>query len=132
MKKLLPVLASISICSSAFAQSIANNGQLDDFSELSTSYTVPFVMHDGVKLYTDIYMPILRDCLMVDVAIPVVNTTLKIQLLPKGSQLIQYDKVRINGVEQENPVPQQLPMVFSRTPYNTGDGNNVEGSVIAL
>jgi predicted acyl esterase len=132
MKKLLPVLASISICSSAFAQSIANNGQLDDFSELSTSYTVPFVMHDGVKLYTDIYMPILRDCLMVDVAIPVVNTTLKIQLLPKGSQLIQYDKVRINGVEQENPVPQQLPMVFSRTPYNKGDGNNVEGSVIAL
>lgn len=113
-------------------QNFSNNGQLDDFSELSTSYTVPVYMHDSVKLYTDIYMPILKDCLMVDVAIPVVNQTLKIQLLPKGMQIIQYDKVRINGEWQPNPVPQQLPMVLSRTPYNKGNGNNVEGAVISL
>ncbi len=110
----------------------ANNGKLDDLTELSTTYNVPFTMPDGVKLYTDIYMPILKDCLLVDVTIPVVNTNLTIQLLPKGMQLIQYDKVKINGVEQDNPIPQQLPMVFSRTPYNKGDGTNVEGSVIAL
>jgi hypothetical protein len=36
-----------------YSQGIANNGQLDDISEFTSKFTVPLVMPDGTKLFTD-------------------------------------------------------------------------------
>lgn len=133
MRKVL--LASIALfCLSAASYSQPawqNNGKFDDFSELSTSFTVPFTMPDGIKLYTDVYLPVVQDCLVVPITIPVPlvgDITRDLMLIPKGTQIIIYDS--ING--QPNPNPFQLPMVFSRTPYKKGNGRNVEGSVISM
>lgn len=134
MKKVLLslfVILSISATVSAQQPTWANNGKFDDLSELSTSYSIPFVMPDGVKLMTDIYLPIVQDCLVVPITIPIPgfgDQTVDLPLIPKGTQIIMYDS--ING--QPNPNPFQLPMVFSRTPYDKGEGDNVEGSIISL
>jgi len=58
------VIAFIVLHFSAKAQ--IPNGQLDDIKEFSTKITVPFVMPDGVKLFTDVYVPRVRDSLVVD------------------------------------------------------------------
>lgn len=98
------------------------NGQIDDFSELCTKQTVQFTMPDGIKLETDVYLPILQDSLLVpiDIAIPDLlgggTFNMNLQVLPRGKQIIVYDS--ING--QPNPNPYQLPIIFSRTPYNKG------------
>lgn len=109
----------------AYAQN--HNGQLDDIRELSTKKTIPIVMPDGIKLMTDVYLPILRDSLLIDVDIPLVGKQ-RIQLLPRGVQYIMYDSV--NG--QPNPNPFQLPMVFSRTPYNKGSWDDAAAPVNIL
>lgn len=101
-----------------------NNDKLDNIQELCTSYTVPFVMPDGVTLYTDVYLPILRDNM--EVEFDIAGQNINIQLLRKGTQLLVYDS--ING--QPNPNPYQLPMIFSRTPYDKGNGDNAEGPAI--
>ena len=95
------------------------NGQIDDFSELVTKKTMPIVMPDGIQLMTDFYLPIMQDCVLVDVDIPLVGNR-KIQLIPRGAQYIIYDSVRVNGQMVPNPNPYKLPTIFSRTPYNKG------------
>ena len=72
-------------CCSANAQN--NNGQLDNIEELATKFTIPVTMPDGINLMTDVYLPILRDSLLVTVNIPLVGNQ-TIQLLPKGIQYI--------------------------------------------
>ncbi|MDQ3193333.1 MAG: CocE/NonD family hydrolase [Bacteroidota bacterium] len=91
-----------------------NNGKLDQISEFTTVSTVPFTMHDGVKLMTDIYLPITSDSLTIDISI--LGSTYNLQIIPKGIQLFVYDS--ING--QENSNKYRLPLVFTRTPYNKG------------
>jgi predicted acyl esterase len=107
-----------------YAQSTLNNGQLDDISEFTTKFTVPLVMPDGVKLFTDFYVPRTRDSLSVDLL------GFKIEMIPKGSQILLYDT--LNG--QPNPNPYQLPTVFTRTPYNKGrpDEYDAIGSIMAI
>ena len=41
------------------------NGKLDDIKEFSTKVTVPFRMPDGVIMFTDVYLPRVRDSLRV-------------------------------------------------------------------
>lgn len=96
-----------------------SNGQLDNFSEFSTKTTYDLTMSDGTILKTDIYFPVLQDCLIVSMNIPPFGNV-SAEVLPKGLQYIIYDSV--NG--QKNPNPYQLPLVFMRTPYdkNTDDG----------
>ncbi|MBX7182874.1 MAG: CocE/NonD family hydrolase [Bacteroidia bacterium] len=125
MKKILLSSIFLGFFSIVVAQT-SLNGKIDDFSELSTSYTVPFSMPDGVKLMTDIYLPVTRDCLTVPVDFN--GMSFDVMLIKRGTQLIRYDSVN----HQPNPNPFQLPMVFSRTPYNKGDGRNAEGSLVAL
>lgn len=104
-----------------------HNGQLDDLHELSTKQTIPITMPDGTKLMTDVYLPILQDSLLVDIDIPLVGNQ-RIQLLPRGIQYIMYDSV--NG--QPNPLPFQLPMVFSRTPYDKGSWDEAAAPINIL
>ncbi|HRG90438.1 MAG TPA: CocE/NonD family hydrolase, partial [Chitinophagales bacterium] len=103
------------------------NGQLDDIKEFSTKITVPFVMPDGVKLFTDVYVPRLRDSLVVDLGtINILGTDLvtnPITFIPYGAQVIVYDSM--NG--QPNPNPYQLPTVYTRTPYDKGDFDELGG-----
>jgi predicted acyl esterase len=116
MKKLLlPFFVFFTL--SVNSQNVNLNGQIDNFEELVTKKTIPIVMPDGIKLMTDFYLPIMQDCLMVNIDIPLIGGTTSIKLIPKGVQYIIYDS--ING--QINPNPYQLPMIFSRTPYNKGD-----------
>lgn len=90
-----------------------SNGQLDLISELSTKITVPFTMPDGVVLETDIYLPILSDSVTFNIGGNI------IELIPKGTQLFVYDSIG----NTLNPNKYQLPLVFTRTPYNKDGGN---------
>jgi len=126
MKKISAfVIALIAFQLSSKAQ--VPNGQLDDIKEFSTKYTVPFVMPDGVKLFTDVYVPRLRDSLVVDLGtlnlLGIQIQTNPITFIPRGVQVIVYDS--ING--QPNPNPYQLPTIFTRTPYDKGDFDELGG-----
>ena len=94
------------------------NGRIDQIEDLATLTTVPFEMPDGTQLMTDIYLPVLSDCLMVDVEIPGLGS-LPLELIPRGTQLFLYDS--LNG--RPNPNPYQLPMIFVRTPYSKSGEN---------
>ena len=120
MKKLYAfVLALAAFNFQAQSQGNQPNGTLDDFKEFTTKVTVPFVMPDGVKLMTDVYVPRLRDSLRVSLGtIDLLGLTQietdTVTFIPYGSQIIFYDS--LNG--QPNPNPYQLPTIFTRTPYN--------------
>ncbi len=111
MRFILPVFFLIVVSMGVKAQ---GNGQLDEFSDFSTSFNYSFITTDGVKLSTDLYLPITSDSMMVE--LPFGNETFAVQIIPRGVQLLVYDS--INGMP--NPNPFQLPMVFTRTPYNKG------------
>ncbi|MFN5909989.1 MAG: CocE/NonD family hydrolase [Bacteroidota bacterium] len=119
MKKLFLLLFVCGAISGAISQSTDNNGQLDNLEELSTKYTIPITMPDGINLMMDIYLPVLRDSLIINVDI--LGQSVPIQVLRKGVQFIMYDS--ING--QPNPNPYQLPMIYSRTPYNKGEWDGI-------
>jgi predicted acyl esterase len=125
MKKISTIFLAVLFSLTLVAQN--NNGQLDNIRELSTKVTIPITMPDGINLMTDVYLPILQDCVLVDVDIPLVGNQ-RIQILPKGVQFIMYDSV--NG--QPNPLPFQLPMVFSRTPYNKGSWDDAAAPINIL
>jgi len=131
-KFILPLLLTV-IGFQSNGQAILN-GQIDDFTELTTVVTEEFVMPDGVKLMTDIYLPMLRDCLLVPVNIDIPSVlgggtqSFSLELIPRGKQFLIYETV--NG--QPNPNPYQLPMILSRTPYNKGAQNAEEGAIIGL
>lgn len=91
-----------------------NNGRLDTITEFSTIITVYATMPDGVRLATDIYLPIISDS--ISTSVPFGDTSYTIQIIPKGTQLFVYDS--INGAP--NPNPFQLPLIFTRTPYGKG------------
>ena len=97
------------------------NGQFDDPAELATRFSVPFRMPDGVRLMTDIYLPIPQDCLIttldIDYGSGVYSSDLK--LISKGKQLVIYDSIN-GGI---NPNPYKLPIIFVRTPYDKAGGD---------
>ncbi len=133
MKKILLYVALAGTALQSQAQNILN-GQIDNFSELTTVISQEFVMPDGVKLMTDLYLPILQDCLVVPVALDIPaalgggTQSFSLELIPRGKQFLVYDS--LNG--GLNPNPYQLPMILSRTPYDKGDQNAEEGAVIGL
>jgi predicted acyl esterase len=102
------------------------NGTLDQLYDFAQRIQVPFTMPDGIKLQTDVYIPILQDSLTFEFEIPIINKAIKLKVLPRGVQYIRYDS--INGMA--NPNPYQLPAIMSRTPYNKRDPQ--QGSAMAL
>jgi predicted acyl esterase len=133
MKKILLSIVVAGAALQAQAQAVLN-GKIDNFSELTTVVSEEFVMPDGVKLMTDLYLPLLQDCLMVPINIDIPSQLgggtqeFSLELIPRGKQFLIYETV--NGLP--NPNPQQLPMILSRTPYDKGDQNAEEGAVIGL
>lgn len=109
MKHLVPLLFFLLIGFYSYAQP---NGQLDELKDFSSSFSYEFTTSDGIKLATDLYLPITSDS-MVEF-LPFGDETYPIVIVPKGTQLMLYDS--LNG--GLNPNPYQLPMIFTRTPYN--------------
>ena len=104
-----------------------NNGKLDRIDEYVTRIEVPFTMPDGIRLMTDVYLPIVRDCMLVHVDDTLLGAPVKgdIVFIEKGTQLIIYDTV--NGQKLDDTSRYQLPVLLTRTPYNkfdTAKGNN--------
>ena len=122
-----PVIVFMFMALSVCGQSTTGLG----VSSFATKITVPFVMPDGVKLMTDVYLPRLRDSLRLSLGkIVLLGDTIQtdsITLLHAGQQIIFYDS--LNG--QPNPNPYQLPTIFTRTPYNKG-GFDALGGVLPL
>ena len=124
------------------------NGKIDNLLEFSTVYSEEFEMHDGTKLMTDVYLPIMRDCLLVPlnvdveeaiqsflddnlpIPVPISADPIEIdlELIPRGTQYVIYDE--LNG--NPNPNPYKLPMILTRTPYNKGDQDAEEAPVMNL
>jgi predicted acyl esterase len=108
------------------------NGKIDAISEFSNRRTVGFTMPDGIKLSTDVFIPETQDCMLVNITLPLPawlggTTDLgDVMMIPNKTQIIIYDS--IGG--QPNPNPYQLPVVFTRTPYDkTGD---ITGEYVCL
>ncbi|HHZ64354.1 MAG TPA: hypothetical protein EYN51_02455, partial [Flavobacteriales bacterium] len=101
-------------------------------------------MPDGIKLMTDVYLPLLSDSLTYMITIDTIIglhilDSFNIELIKKGTQIIIYDsitlpdtlstsplKLKWNYYDKQNlvanPNPFQLPVIFTRTPYNkTGE-----------
>lgn len=117
MKKLILLLLALPI---AFANAQNNNGSIDDVNEMFTKETVYVKTKDGINLATDVYLPVMQDCVITDIVIG--PSTYSIQLIPKGNQYVIYDTANIN---KEN---YKLPIVYTRTPYNKigeNNGNNL-------
>jgi predicted acyl esterase len=125
MKKSILHILLLLLTATCFAQN--NNGSLDDVSEFSTKQTIPIRMPGGIELMTDIYLPITSDSLTV---VTMIGTdTLTIQLIPKGTQLIVYPTmINSNGDTVANPNPYQLPLIFTRSPYDK-NGDDIGGAV---
>lgn len=137
MKRVLFSLVLIgSVLGFARAQNsdIILNGKIDNLLEFSTVYSEEFVMHDSVKLMTDVYLPVMRDCLLVPISIDLPaalgggSIDYDLELIPRGTQYVIYDS--ING--QPNPNPYKLPIVLTRTPYNKGDQSAEEAPIMNL
>ncbi len=116
------------LSASLFAQP-NNNGTLDNVEEFTTKYTIPFTMPDGIKLMTDVYVPVVQDCLMVHFVDTIIGFPVdrNLEIIKKGSQIVIYDTV--NG--QPNPNPYQLPLIFTRTPYGKS-GSDAAGALMSM
>lgn len=139
MKQFFALTTAVLLSFASFSQNQpwANNGKLDAFEEFTTKYTLPMELPDGTRLYTDMYLPRLRDSLVqpfdIETTIPLIGLV-KAKGTPtfieKGEQIIFYDT--ING--QPNPNPYQLPTIFTRTPYDKGGPEKTDelGAILAL
>lgn len=78
--------------------------------------TVQVVTKDGIHLETDIYLPVMQDCVMFDITLN--GIAFPIQLIKKHTQYIIFDSTNIT---KEN---YRLPLILTRTPYGkSGSGN---------
>lgn len=91
------------------------NGELDQLSDFSKMETRYFTMDDGTQLATDVYLPITTDSMTIEVDLPGTGPA-TILVIPKGTQYLIYDS--INNAVNSNPY--QLPVIFTRSPYNKG------------
>ena len=107
-----------------------NNGALDNIEEFTTKFTVPFTMPDGVKLMTDVYLPIIQDELSsaVDDTLDLIVGKFPVQgnltIWKKGTQIVIYDT--LNGQPLTGADRYQLPLIFTRTPYNKQGNANLQ------
>ncbi len=137
-RSLFALLLLLGLHTGTRGQDIILNGQIDNLLEFSTVFSEEFVMHDSVKLMTDVYLPVMRDCLMVPISIelpaqlqPIFGNEpieYNLELIPRGTQYVIYDS--LNG--QPNPNPYQLPLILTRTPYDKGDQSAEEAPVMNL
>lgn len=86
------------------------NGVIDDINELVQMDTVYIPMNDGTLLATSIALPVFQDSVTTNITIG--ENSYPIKIIPIGAQYIVSDSTDIT------PKSYELPMIFSRTPYN--------------
>lgn len=124
MKKALIIATLFFSSTSLFSQN--SNGEFDEIGDFSTKQTVQITMGDGTHLATDIFLPITQDSMSIMIDLPLFGPT-PVQIIPKGIQYLIYDS--INGGLNENPY--QLPILFSRTPYDK-QGSSDYGNTVSM
>ncbi len=124
MKTIFTCLSLLVLASALYGQT--PNGTLDEISDFAVKESVQFTMPDGTHLETDIFIPITQDSMMVTIEIPGLGPT-PVQVIPRGIQYLIYDSVN-NAI---NPNPFQLPVLFTRTPYNKHSSSNY-GHVVSI
>ena len=81
------------------SDSVPKNGAIDRIEDMALRAQVPFTMPDGVKLQTDVFLPIFQDSLTVD--FDLLGNKVNLVVMKKGIQYIMYDS--INGKPNPNP-----------------------------
>ena len=66
---LLSFIIVSSLFNSAKSQDVILNGKIDNLLEFCTPFSEEFIMSDSVKLMTDVYLPVMRNCLLVPISI---------------------------------------------------------------
>jgi predicted acyl esterase len=120
------LLSAVSV--QGFSQSDPNNGLIDGLDELTTRKEYWFTMKDGVRLASDVFLPVLSDHLAV------ANITIPSPIPGMGNIVIPRLKMANKGVQfmryPNQADPMQLPVLFTRTPYNKNDPTG--GQIYAL
>ncbi|MDY0141257.1 MAG: CocE/NonD family hydrolase [Bacteroidales bacterium] len=124
MKTIFTCLNLLFLASALFGQTL--NGTLDEISDFAVKESVQFTMPDGTHLETDVFLPITQDSMMVTIDIPGLGPT-PVQVIPRGIQYLIYDSIN-NAI---NPNPFQLPVLFTRTPYNKHSSSDY-GHVVSI
>ncbi len=113
MKQLIALFLLFSL-SVNYAQN--NNGTIDNINEMYSMQTIQVVTKDGIHLATDLYLPVMQDCVLFDITLN--GNIFPIQLIKKNTQYIIYDTTNVNKNSY------RLPLILTRTPYDkTGSGN---------
>ncbi|MEX0813512.1 MAG: CocE/NonD family hydrolase [Chitinophagales bacterium] len=137
-KNLLIWICCVLLCLNNSTAQVNLNGQLDNIEEFSTIITKDVVMPDGTVLKTDVFVPVLQDCLTVSfeasefpLPIPDLDPVVTFEVIKRGTQLFIYEDFNgqpVDSVEDRNAY--QLPFIFTRTPYNKkGD---ITGRIISI
>ena len=98
------------VFSTNLSAQIIPNGKIDNLDELSLKETTFTLTKDGIKLATDIYLPIFRDSIVTDITIG--SNTFTIELIKKNTQFVIFDTNNLSATNYS------LPIIFSRTPYD--------------
>ncbi|MCI5056671.1 MAG: hypothetical protein MRY83_11215, partial [Flavobacteriales bacterium] len=135
MSRFLMVALIVTALARQFGSAQNHNGRLDNLEEFTTMVEVPFTMPDGINLKTNVFLPIVQDCMIVRLNGSVnvfgfnIGIDQNIELIQKGTQIVIYDS--LNGSPVTGDDRYKLPMVFTRTPYNKGS-NLLEGSIFSI
>lgn len=140
LKNLL-ILTGLLACVFQYTQAqVTLNGQLDNIEEFSTIITKEVVMPDSTILMTDVFVPVLQDCLTVTLqssdipiigAIPGLDQEVTLEIIKRGTQLFVYEEFNgqpVDSVEGRNRY--QLPFLFTRTPY--GKNGDLVGRIVSI
>lgn len=122
------------------AAQVTRDGQLNNIEEFSTIITKDVIMPDSTILKTDVYVPVLQDCLTVTLqtedipiigAIPGIDTEVTLEVIKRGTQLFIYENFNGKAVDSVPGRNQyQLPFVFTRTPY--GKDGDIVGRIVSI
>ncbi len=113
MKQILPLFYLL-ISFVSLAQN--NNGTIDNINEMYDVQTVQVVTKDGMHLETDIYIPVMQDCVLFNITLN--GNAYPIELIKKNTQYIIFDTTNIT---KDN---YSLPLILTRTPYGKGGSGN--------
>jgi len=89
------------------------NGTIDNLNDLFVRQLIDMPTPDGATLATEVFLPITSDSLMLRFTLPFIGD-INLEIIQKGVQYIVYPELN----DTVNPNPFELPVIFTRTPYD--------------